>query len=535
MITAVDYPIILGLYTLGYFFIISFSGPRRALRSLAGAFPMGCCLWGASTLLTASLPLLPKDGYGFNLAATISITTLIAIFSFIISLNYNKLSRGSVLCFGIGFILLAASYWLFLQLNISIFTGDSLSHIHPQEGMATMRNARGFNSTLAALAGFAGQDRYFFPFHPIFTLSLLLLMGECIFHEVKSAAENVRTALCAAIVGPLLLSSCFMTAVNAFFVNNHILVALLIIFALSLLLESNRQETEKTSSLVSLGVVCVSFLNLLRLEGLFVAMVLLLVMLGGQGVNPSYRLRGFLLLAALTFPFQIFMIINNSGKVNALHLILLLIASLLLPVFFTLKRPYWVHRLQDQADKLVFAGIVGGIILFCLTNYQRISIRFGKVLHNTLDESYWGFLPQTLLVTTLALFALRFLFREEHKVKLRRHADVLLYFFIAGVLLIIFMLNFHGSRLGWSDSQNRMLMHFLPVWIVWASIETGLGLAGRRGGAPTADGLPACCAPIGENTDRRTLAKKSQPTQADQDRRVSIPLSNRPGETKAPS
>ena len=56
-----------------------------------------------------------------------------------------------------------------------------------------------------------------------------------------------------------------------------------------------------------------------------------------------------------------------------------------------------------------------------------------------------------------------------------RRIDLVLMFFVAALLLMVFMLRFHGARLGWSDSQNRMLMHFLPVGIVWISIQLGLG------------------------------------------------------------
>lgn len=476
--TLVEYFLLFLLFFTGYLFVTAFTGPERVFRNLVAAFPMGCCLWGAATFLTAALPLLPKDAYGLNLIASLSLTGLIAMATLLVSIKRHSIPPCNTLAIVYGFILLSLLYWFFMQLNISVITGDSLSHIHPQEGMKTMGNVRGFNSTLAALAGLAGQDRYFFSYHSIFAVALLLLMGECIFYEVKSASSGLGPALCSSIVGPTLMASCHMTAIHTFYVNNHMLVAVLIILALSLLIGRNKSEQDLSGSslpMVSLAVISISFLCLLRLEGLLIALLLLVITLGNSGVNHTVRVQAFLLLALLSTPFQLFLIFSTAGKVSAANLVVILLATLLLPMVFALKKPGWVLHLQDQANMYAILGLGIGIGLFFLMNFNKMMRRLGWFVHNTLDESYWGFVHQTLIVAVLALLGLRFFFHNPKMTSLYRRIDLLLLFYIASLLLIVFMLKFHGARLGWSDSQNRMLIHFLPAGILWASIQAGLG------------------------------------------------------------
>ena len=232
-----EYTILLLLFLIGYSFITSFIGYDRQVRTVASSFPIGCCLWACSYLLSAAFPFVPKSVYGFNMPVALMIILLMLIITLFISLNRYQICWQHCLVLFCGALFISFLYWLFNQINISVITGDSLSHLHPHEGLSVMGNVRGFNTTHAALAGLVGQDRYFFSYHPLFSLSLLLILGECAFFEIKTETNKLSIALCASIVGPLLLASCFMTAINTFYVNNHMLFAVLIMIALSLLVK----------------------------------------------------------------------------------------------------------------------------------------------------------------------------------------------------------------------------------------------------------------------------------------------------------
>lgn len=479
--TFIEYIFLFFLFFTGYFFITAFLGYGRLLRNLAGAFPIGCCLWGATTFLTTALTALPKDVYGLSLPVAMLLTVLLGIASLIVSTRRHGLKTENIIAGTGGFIIISFLYWLFIQFNLSVLSGDSLNQIHPQIGLKAWGDVRGFNQSIAALAGLSGQDRYFFPYHPIFAISLIFITAECIFHEVKSAT-SLGPAMLTSLVGPLLMASCHITAINAFYVNNHMLVTVLIILALSVLIgciKYMREQPEIAQPMAVLGAIIVSFLCLLRLEGQLIAFLLLVITLGHPEVNPTVRMRAFLVFALLTSPFQLFMVFCTAGKVSAANFALILLATLLFPIAFSLNSPRWVLHLQRHANKYALLGIGIGVILFFAFNPGKMMYRCEVLFQNMLDESYWGFVYQTLFIAALAIFVLRFFFHEPQMLSTHRRMDLILLFYMGSLLLVVFMLNFHGARPGWSDSQNRMLIHFLPTGILWVSIQAGLGFAGQ--------------------------------------------------------
>jgi hypothetical protein len=477
--TILEYIFLILFFCTGYFFIIAFIGYDRQYRTLAGAFPLGCCIWGATTLLMAAQPLLSKDVYGFNLPAAFVATGIIMTISVVISIKRHKISLPNFLAIIGGIFIISFLYYLFTELNVSIITPDSLHHIRPQQGLENMKNIRGFNTTHALLAGLISQDRYFFAYHPLFATSLLLVMGEFIFFEIQSAINRFLPAVCCAIVGPLLLASCFITTIHAFYVNNHILVAMLIMFSLSFLIDEKNYHQDASTTIFQnrlfLSVIIISFLGILRLEGQLYAILLLIITLGHSSIDSNMRFKAFLLFTLLTAPVQLFMVFFTNGKVSPASFGLIFLTTLFLPIFFALKKPKISKILQNNANYCVLFVIGICIITFFLMSYGKMTTRLGWVLHNMFDESYWGFVYQTVFVAMSTLLGLRLIFHEPKRDSMYRRIDLVLMFYLAALLLMVFMLRFHGARLGWSDSQNRMLMHFLPVGIVWISIQLGLG------------------------------------------------------------
>lgn len=484
----VEYLILLALYFVGAGFIITCCGTGRVLRVAAASFPIGCCLWGCSAILVAAVPFIPEGVYGFNFPVTLLLFCGLG-FVFFSKATFSKhIFSKNCLFIAFGGAFLAVAYSFFSWINMSIITPDSLSHIHPQEGMLTMSSVRGFNSTIALLAGFVSEDRYFFAYHQLVALSLFVLMGEYIFHEVFTPTKKRLPSVVVAVTGPLLLASCFMTAIHAFYVNNHLMVAVLIVFALSLLSDCLIRENQLVSEKLLLKVACVifvvSFLSVLRLEGPLVALLLLVIALGVSNFEAATRFRAFLFYAMVNIPWLVFMVFITSGKVKPDNFIMLIILTILLLVFFGLKRPRWICFLQRSTRVVTLFALLLGIAYFFYENPGKMLGRLHWVVINTLDESNWGFIHQTLLFSISGLLALRFFAVSPELSTAYRRSDMLLFFYIASMLLIIFMLQFHGTRLGWSDSQNRMLIHFLPCAVLWVSIQVGLGIAGARECSP---------------------------------------------------
>ena len=478
-----EYTILLLLFLIGYFFITSFIGYDRQVRNIAGAFPIGCCLWASISLLSDALPFVPKSVYGFYMPVALMMILLILIITLLISLNRYQICWQNCLAILCGVLLISFLYWLFNQINISIITGDSLHQLHPQNGLNGMRNVRGFNTTHAALAGLVGQDRYFFSYHPLFSLSLLILLGECAFFEIKTETNKLSIALWASIIGPLLLASCFMTAINVFYVNNHILFAALIMIALSLFSQNNNRNNNDSRQeffIILLAVIVVSFLGLLRLEGNFVAMILLIIMLGHPEVNHRVRFKALLGFALISTPFQLFLIFNTAGKVSSENFALIFLSIWLLPIAYYSNKPDILSHIQNQAHKYIVLILGACITFFFVIGYNKMKNRLSWELQNMLDESYWGFTYQSISCALVIIIGLRIFHPSPQNNVANPKLDLILLFFISSLLSILFMLNFHGSHPGWTSSQNRMLIHFLPVVILWITTQAGLGL-GRNG------------------------------------------------------
>lgn len=349
-----------------------------------------------------------------------------------------------------------------------------------------MKSGRAFNQTLAALAALAGQDRYFFPFHPLFFVSLMVLMGECIYHEITSAGTGPGPAVGFALAGPILLASTHMASIQMFYVNNHLLVATMICLALSLLLGKNSrgQNSELPLPLATLAVIAVTPLSLLRLEGQFIGIILLVVMLGRVGVDRLVRVKALLLYLFLTAPVLLFLITISldGGKTDAVHFGAMLLVTVFLPVFFYPKKPALIGHLQDHASKYTLLSLALVVMAFLYLRLDKMVYRLGWVIHNAFDVSHWGFAHQVLIFAIFVLLAVRAVSGDAPIAVNRRRIDSLLFFSIAALLSIVFLIFFHGSRLGWSDSQNRMLFHFFPAIILWVAIQAGIGFA-RPGAA----------------------------------------------------
>lgn len=469
------------LFGVGYCSMSALAGPERPLRTLAGAFPMGCCLWALGVFLIAALPFPAKDVFGMNLSASLLLMAGIVGVSLLVIATQQRTVWRFLLPAVPALALLLLLYWFFFWANISIITADSLSHLHPQKGFESMKSGRAFNQTLAALAALAGQDRYFFPFHPLFFVSLMVLMGECIYHEIKSAGTNLGPALSFALAGPILLASTHMTSIQMFYVNNHLLVATMICLALSLLLgkKSRDQGSEVPLPLAALAVIAVTPLSLLRLEGQFIGIILLVVMLGRVGVDRLVRVRALLLYLFLTAPVLLFLITLSldGGKTDAGHFAAMLLVTVFLPVFFYPKKPALIGHLQDHASKYTLLSLALVITVFLYLRLDKMVYRLGWVVHNAFDVSHWGFAHQVLIFAIFVLLAVRAVSGDAAMAANLRRIDSLLLFSIAALLSIVFLTYFHGARLGWSSSQNRMLFHFFPAIILWVAIQAGIGFA----------------------------------------------------------
>lgn len=461
------------LFLAGYGALRFFLGQRRLLLRLALAFPIGCCFWGGAVWLSALCPGCWTDAYGLNLAVAGACFAAGVLFLWCASVARERLSLQEGLSLGIMVACMDGLYFAFTWWNASVLTADSLSQSHPQMGYCAFQSVRAFNQAFAALIGVFQQDRYPFAFHALFGVSLHMLVYDAVYTRIRQrSAGNALLARGYALAGVLLLGSCHMTAIQMFYVNNHMLFATLLIGSMLLL---DAYVRENAPRMGTPGIILLAFLGMLRPEGQLVAVVFVVIGLGRSGLLPGDRLKLVFLFSLLTMPFLIFLLYLDETKVQSSHLAVILAGTVLLPFLYWPIRHKLIRHMQDRSGAYLLVCLIVAFAVSVVLRPALMQRRISMVFVNLFDLSYWGFTNHLVVLLTLllpvAIVGGRFF---GYSRKTPGDGQYMLMLWVAGVLSVVCLLNFTNSRYGWSGSHNRMMFHFLPIWIAWLCSEWGM-------------------------------------------------------------
>lgn len=470
-----------------------FCGNHRWLRSVAAAFPVGCSLYAASVFVSSQFGMLPVNIWGANYGVIFGVLLVLSLLSYSASLIRCPLSGKEALAFAFSAALLLLFYAFFTWLNTSLTTGDSLQMLHPQFGYGIIRGDRMFNRTLALLGALAGVDRYLFALHPLGGICLLFLTGEMIFHEAGLGRESRLWAVCVALVGMTLVASTHMTRIQFFYINNHMWVAVIVLLAVSLLLDAGDDQAEGNTGFawgITGGGFLVSLLGFLRLDGPLFGLVIVAVMLGRASVRSALRVKGAFVYALFATPLLGYMVWLDSGKVGAWEYLVILFATWLLVLFFFIRMPERLASLQQQTGLFsCLAGLLGLIVLLVVrADDTTQNLDFFK--SNTFAVSTWGYSMHYLVFCSVAVLVGLCCGSMDKHDRGRERMRSLGYLVLCSVFVILLLTPFERIRLRWSNSHNRMLFHFFPLAVVWSVVHVGrmvdlgqLGLVRIRGSA----------------------------------------------------
>jgi hypothetical protein len=443
---------------------------------------LGCCLWFAAVLMSAFAPSGLHDVYGLSMPVSMTVLAIVVLAAWLVIVRRHLLTQTGYTTLLLSLTSVMLLYWLFTSLKIVIMTGDSLKHVHPQWGLIpSMQKARAFDQALSYLArDIVGDDRYFFAIHPLFGLSLCLLVAESVFCATKHYSGKTMEAIVSAMIAVLVLVSPHMTAIQFFYVNHHMLVAFLILFSWSLLEEGlNADGVAYSRGLAFLGAIAAAFLSVLRIEGQIVAALLMLIMCGRTWEDSKLRFYVYVLYASLTAPVMWIMmrLWSEGGRVDGSFFTYMLLLNLCVSVFFALERPRFVVSLQNQFSHW---ALIASVFLVAATFFLRSErmAMLPTIFDNALDESYWGFVHYIIPAMILVVWISRILGSDRKHLGSGMECDRLLWIYLSGLLVIIFITIFQHTRPGWSGTHNRMLFHFYPVIIVWLSIQAGRMISG---------------------------------------------------------
>jgi hypothetical protein len=268
---------------------------------------------------------------------------------------------------------------------------------------------------------------------------------------------------------------------QTFYVNHHVFSACMLLIAFGAAQE-HRGADDRLGPLF-LAVLALADSTLLRVEGLMFAALALAMILGRSQLERRPRVLASLLFLALVAPWHLYLVrlLWSGGFVTGKQfLIMLALATLLVP-FFAMSRPAWLARVQQQTDSLAVIVLLAVVVVACAGRFRQMGGNIRTFLVNLYGPAgfLWGATP---LFATLAVPFLLLVRRREAA----GENDLLLAFPVAATLLALALTVLRVPLVrGYDDSVNRMMFHFLPLALVWISVEIS------RLRAPLVEHLPA--------------------------------------------
>lgn len=300
---------------------------------------------------------------------------------------------------------------------------------------------------------------------PIFiTLATAGSIAWSISHLLKEKLASLRQTAGASLAGVALFASIYSVWWQSFYQGTHVLYgSLLLLAATSGWLLAKKDTAVSSNALTTIIVTSILGLMLSRPESGILVPVALFPLL----VHPSISMKikqvvsislGFSLLFQQAI---ILALSSHAGTGLPRNAILLAVASLvLLSLAFFVRLKFTSTRwLQILWAIEVFGWIA--LMAFALFDSSLIwrSV-IGTVKNVVFGQGLWGI----SYVLLLGLFGLTFLFKKGDKL------DTLLRYPITTLLPFGFLVAYlreGGYRAGVYDTFNRMLMHILPILIVY--------------------------------------------------------------------
>ncbi len=469
--------IVLYLFLCGYSILRLFCGRDRIFRSLAAALPVGCYLYAATVFVSSQIVWLPVNLWGLNFIAIFGALSVWVLSCYGVSFRRCRLAGSEIVSVVLAAILALLLYGIFSWLNMSLTTGDSLQSMHAQFGFDMIRGDRMFNRTLAGLAALVGVDRQLFALLPLGGVSMLLLAGEMIWHEVAESSKTKATAWLTAIAGSLFIALTHMTQINFFYINNHMWAAVIVLLSVSILLDVDTPIIGSDSSerwrLVG-GCFFASLLGIVRLDGPLFGLLIAAVTLGRVNVEHDVRRTGALSYAIASTPLLVYMIWLDSGKVSGAQFLLILFATWLFALFFSFRLPRIFRWLHQYTGMFLLCAALLAFSFLLFMNPERYVVYLQNFIINTFEIRVWGYSWHYLVVATIAILAVSPFVRRMQEDRFSNRLQALGILFLGSLMVIFLLTPFQNVRLGWSNSHNRMLFHFFPLVVIWVMAQLGL-------------------------------------------------------------
>lgn len=468
---------ILFLYLIGFIILIRFKKTLKIHYICILSFIIGSVIWALTSILvlTFSIPytlitMLVIIGILLILPYFIILNdkkSLIPNINFSVkpikSINFSKKEMLTAFIYTIAFVLISG---FFVYINYALFSYDSYYYLAFGKELAfyggfkdfMLEQIRAFGMfmpTFHSLAGFFGYD-FSYAVHPLMSFIFLVLFYFLTYDELISLQVSKKDSIFYALLGVLILGSCYFWIYQSFWIMNNVFTAIFLTLGLIFAWRARRTQSSLFLFLSYISMLTFAFA---RVESplysvLFIALI--------TGLNFPYEwLKRYILSYSLfiiiwyinLFSFKDIGVYSDFFSVG--KGIAILSCYLLLILYIYLFNQKWIQWLRQYLypiiTGLLIIGILGAIILkptFAINNFHML-------IQNLFYPMLWGY--TFIIIAGMAMISL---FMKNYKYKEFVSTCIYGYLFL---LIIIFMFRKYPLRAGYGDSGNRMLTHILPL------------------------------------------------------------------------
>jgi len=421
---------------------------------------MGLSLWVSCFIVVVLLLPIPPNEY-----IVLIFYALLALACIIITFFKERIDGKEALIYLMFLTLLILVSRLAALSNITFFSTDSVAMIKLSRSLLQSQfdGYPVFLQAVQMIYPIVGLD-YFPGLFPLVAVSLSVMMTCITSWEIRRTGVTGSLAFILAILPAMLLFTTYHGIIQIFYYNHHLIAAsLILLFAASIWLT----VSEYNKYALYIGTISLAMFVFTRHEGLLFAIALFFIFVSNQNIPPERQRNAAFLFTIITTPWCVYLTcqLMRGSFVSDLQYLGMLIMSLTMMLVFQL------NRFTGGIFILAHAKVLG-LIVATLSYLLFIGLRPEHMLTSSLTffqnmfsfggGNYWGVIWYFIIIA--GLFALW----AQGK---RGDIGVMDSFLISVIVSYLLILALTGLRMPlinrWYDSANRMLIHFLPLLLVW--------------------------------------------------------------------
>ena len=462
--------LLFGIYIVGLLFGMLFVQRIAAAYLVSAAFLFGAVFFTLYSLLLLAFRLpYTMTALILFVAAGILILGLLNL----IRGTFREITReNNIYPWLLGLAACAAVLIFARDNNLSIATSDSFAYIlngrtlainglNPQS--AGWLSSFGVMLPVLQASSIALDESYLYALSPLLGITLLATSGVLIYQGAQQYTAQRYLARLIAVVSVLVLGSSNFVIFHTFYVHTNILEAAFLVNAVG---NAWLGLAQKKRSWLALSLVAWLGFSLGRPEAPLVALLFLTLMISCNVFPWRISLAlylPYLIVVSLWLVLLGYLIGSGSTFLTPMRIALFLLAYLGAAVMVLLGEVRWGQRLLSWYPWLLVGGLAFSLVLMFVTRPAHMLESSVSLFTNLFTLSgRWGAIWYGIAI--LSLLALR-----QRKLPNERIFAAGIPAFILLVLGLSYLrIPYHAN---WWDSANRMMLHVLPVWLVYLAVK----------------------------------------------------------------